>query len=761
MAGLLNRISTKWPTAGPYLIGVFATLILAFVRHLLDPVLGQYSPNLLFLLAVLLTARLGGWKPGLFILVFAFLVADFLFTLPRYEIGTRGLDLQVSAAIYLAVGIAGIFLSQSEREVRQRIEVAQHELRDNVTRLEREQGRYRAAVQALGEIVIINDMHGQITSNVNWEEINGQTYEQATAGNGWTNLIHPEDLPKVTEAWQTGLAARDVVNAEFRMRRADGQWRLIKSRAVPVGERRSEATEWVAVLKDVTERRQVDHLLGSVLDNALDVIVSADSEGTIEAFNRAGEKLFGYPASEVIGRKMTMLIPDTKATEENAALPWYLNAMRGQVHTLERQIVGRRKDGARLPLEVAFASFELNNRQHYTGILRDLTERNALEAQLRQSQKMEAFGQLAGGVAHDFNNLLTIIIGCSDMLVPMVEGDAVSRELVMDVRTAGDRAAALTRQLLAFSRRQLLEPKIVNLNETVADVEKMLRRLIGEDVALASNLDPALQPVRVDKGQIEQVLVNLAVNARDAMPRGGKLTIETRNVVWTEEYCRVHLGYMPGRYVMISMTDTGVGMPPEVKRRIFEPFFTTKGAGKGTGLGLATVFGIVRQSGGQVSVYSEVDVGTSLQVYLPAIEQQSESEQARESTEALRMGSETVLVVEDEEAVRKIAKLALESHGYTVLEASSGPAAIALVEKYPKTIHMIVSDVVMPGMSGRELSVALRKMRSDFRLLFISGYTDDAVVRHGIVKADEAFLQKPFSPNSLARKVREVLDRQV
>ena len=346
------------------------------------------------------------------------------------------------------------------------------------------------------------------------------------------------------------------------------------------------------------------------------------------------------------------------------------------------------------------------------------------------------------------------------MLLPMMQHEDVSHELLTDIRTAGDRAAALTRQLLAFSRRQLLEPKVVNLNETVTDVEKMLRRLIGEDVALASNLEPSLQPVRVDPGQIEQVLVNLAVNARDAMPRGGQLTIETRNVEWTEDYCRVHLGYMPGRYVMISMSDTGVGMTPDVKRRIFEPFFTTKGAGKGTGLGLATVFGIVRQSGGQVSVYSEVDVGTSLQVYLPAIEQSGEAEPARESNEALRMGSETILVVEDEEAVRKIAKLALESHGYTVIEAGNGPAAIELVGRYPKQIHLVVSDVVMPGMSGRELSVELRKMRNDFRLLFISGYTDDAVVRHGIVKADEAFLQKPFSPSSLARKVREVLDRQ-
>lgn len=760
MAGLLTGVSNKWPVAGPYLIGVAATLLLACVRYLLDPVLGDRVPNLLFLLGVLLTARLGGWQPGLAMLVLGYLIADYMFSLPRHTFGVVGLDQQLGAAIYLTVGVAGIFLCQSERDVRRRIDVAQSELVDNFARLERKRGRHQAIVQALGEIVTINDLDGKVTSTQNWPEVMGQSYEQSTGVGGWSNVVHPDDMPRVTERWMRALKSQQPVTDEFRMRRADGQWRQMSSHMVPVRDQLGNVTEWVGVIKDVTERRQVDDLLRSVLDNALDVIVSADSEGTIEAFNRAGERLFGYPASEVIGQKITLLIPDPKLTEPGPQLPWYLNAMKGQVNSLERQIVGRRKDGARLPLEMAFTAFELNHRQHFTGILRDLTERNALEAQLRQSQKMEAFGQLAGGVAHDFNNLLTIIIGCSDMLLPLMQRDEVGHELVADIRTAGDRAAALTRQLLAFSRRQLLEPKIVNLNETVADVEKMLRRLIGEDVALASNLDASLQPVRVDPGQIEQVLVNLAVNARDAMPRGGQLTIETRNVVWTEEYCRVHLGYMPGRYVMISMTDTGVGMTPDVKRRIFEPFFTTKGAGKGTGLGLATVFGIVRQSGGQVSVYSELNVGTSMQVYLPAIEQTGDAEPTRDSTEAMRMGSETILVVEDEEAVRKIAKLALESHGYTVLEAGSGAAALALVEKYPKHIHLVVSDVVMPGMSGRELSVELRKMRSDFRLLFISGYTDDAVVRHGIVKADDAFLQKPFSPNSLARKVREVLDRQ-
>lgn len=760
MAGLLTRISARWPVAGPYLIGIGAVLIVAYARYVLDPILGEDYPNILFLLAVLLTARLGGWKAGLLVLIVSYFVADFLFSAPRYQIGVTGLAHQLGAIIFLSVGGAGIALSQSEREVRRRVDDAQRELQAKYDEVHRGHARYLAVVDALGEIVTINDLNGEITSNENWSTVTGQSYEDAIK-EGWAKIIHPEDAPGVQQRWAQGLKTFQPVESHFRMKRSDGKWRRMHSRAIPVRDGTGKAVEWVGVIKDETESRQVDELLQSVLDNALDVIVSVGATGYVESFNLAGQRLFGYEPFEVIGSSITLLIPDTKTDGTTGRKPWYLSAMTGSVNTLERQMIGRRKDGSRIPLEVAFSAFELNGTLHYTGILRDLTEKSALEAQLRQSQKMEAFGQLAGGVAHDFNNLLTIIIGCSDMLLPGLQRNDPAHELVTDIRTAGDRAAALTRQLLAFSRRQLLEPKIINLNETVAEVEKMLRRLIGEDVLLASNLDAGLQPVRVDPGQIEQVLVNLAVNARDAMPHGGQLTIETRNVVWTEEYCRVHLGYMPGRYVMISMTDTGSGMTPEVKRRVFEPFFTTKGAGKGTGLGLATVFGIVRQSGGQVNVYSEVNVGTSLQVYLPAIEQSSEAEPVRENLDAMRMGSELILLVEDEEAVRKIAKLALESHGYTVIEASSGTEALAVAGSFTKPIDLVISDVVMPGMSGRQFAETLRQQRKDFRLLFISGYTDDAVVRHGIVKADEAFLQKPFSPNTLARKVREVLDRPV
>jgi len=330
--------------------------------------------------------------------------------------------------------------------------------------------------------------------------------------------------------------------------------------------------------------------------------------------------------------------------------------------------------------------------------------------------------------------------------------------MVSEIRQAGERAAGLTRQLLAFSRQTVLEPKVLDLNEVVRENERMLRRLIGEDVQLSAVLDPALSPVKVDPGQIGQVIMNLAVNARDAMPRGGKLTIETGNVKLDETSVGVGPGAKSGRYVLLAMTDTGAGMTPEIQAHIFEPFFTTKGPGKGTGLGLATVYGIVKQSGGFIYVYSEPGRGATFKIYLPAIDQPAAAGKSVPGIKAAAGGAETILLVEDEDAVRSIIRLILRRAGYTVLEASRGTAAVRLAEQHSGPIHLLITDVVMPEMGGRQLVEHLARLRPDLKVLYLSGYTDDAVVRHGILQADVAFLQKPFTMAALTNKVRQVLD---
>ena len=380
------------------------------------------------------------------------------------------------------------------------------------------------------------------------------------------------------------------------------------------------------------------------------------------------------------------------------------------------------------------------------------------EERLRQAQKMEAVGRLAGGVAHDFNNLLTVITSYSDLLLEDLGSDDPKRDDIEQIRKAAEGAAALTRQLLAFSRQQVLQPKALDLKATVAGTEKLLKRLIGEDIQLTTFLAPDLGVVKADPGQIEQIIINLAVNARDAMPTGGRLTIEAANVDMDETYVRGHAPAGPGRYVMLALSDTGIGMDQQTKARIFEPFFTTKEPGKGTGLGLATVYGIVKQSGGFIWVYSEPGRGTSFKVYLPRVEEPAEPAAAPMATVEPLRGTETVLVVEDAASVRMVTRQVLERYGYAVLEAPNGETALRLAAKHHGRIHLLLTDVVMPGLSGRQLAEQLAQLRPDMKVLYASGYADQAIVHHGILESGIAYLQKPFTPETLARSVRQVLD---
>ncbi|HXM78647.1 MAG TPA: ATP-binding protein, partial [Thermoanaerobaculia bacterium] len=420
------------------------------------------------------------------------------------------------------------------------------------------------------------------------------------------------------------------------------------------------------------------------------------------------------------------------------------------------------REGRRVLLEVSARDLVEGGRPvGIQGIARDITERMSLEAQLRQSQKMEAIGTLAGGVAHDFNNLLTTILGYSDLVLDQIARDSPLREDVQEIRKSAERAASLTRQLLAFSRRQLIEPAIVDLNAIVGDMDKMLRRLIGEDLELSTVMRPDLGRARVDPGQIEQVIMNLVVNARDAMPAGGRLTIETNNVDLDEEYAHTHIPTVPGPYVMLAVTDTGEGMDAETRSRIFEPFFTTKPTGKGTGLGLSTVYGIVKQSGGFIWVYSEPGHGTSFKIYFPRAEEEAGSERAsslKPRNHEETKGSETLLVVEDEEGVRKFARIVLQRAGYHVLEAKDGTEAVAVAERFEGEIHLLLTDSVMPGLTVRDLIARFGTLRPEAALLLMSGYTDEAIARSGLIHAGIPFVQKPFSAQDLAGRVRDVLD---
>jgi PAS domain S-box-containing protein len=389
----------------------------------------------------------------------------------------------------------------------------------------------------------------------------------------------------------------------------------------------------------------------------------------------------------------------------------------------------------------------------------DLIQREREKAeQLRQSQKMEAVGQLAGGVAHDFNNLLTAITGYSDLSLRKIEPEHPLRRNLEEINKAGTRAASLTRQLLAFSRKQMLQAEVLDLNAVVADMDKMLRRLIGEDIDLVTLLDPTIHPIKADPGQIEQVLLNLAVNARDAMPTGGKLTVETGQKYLDESYAKSHVAVKAGIYIMLAVSDNGTGMDEDTKRRIFEPFFTTKEVGKGTGLGLSTVYGIVKQTGGNIWVYTELGKGTTFKVYLPVAEEVVSDTGLKPSSQEIPQGRETILLVEDEEMVRNLTTEVLQTCGYEVLSAANGEQACEISQTFQGNIDLMITDVVMPQMGGRDLAEYLAATRPNTSVLYMSGYTDDAIVRHGVLDKNMPFLQKPFSPDSLARKVKEVLE---
>jgi two-component system, cell cycle sensor histidine kinase and response regulator CckA len=472
--------------------------------------------------------------------------------------------------------------------------------------------------------------------------------------------------------------------------------------------------------------------------------------------NEAALVHYGYTRDELAALTVAVL---------EAPRPSLARAGGGEDRLDESAILHRKKDGTQIWVELKVTEIELDGRAACLASVRDVTERKNAEAalrrteeQLRQAQKMEAIGSLAGAIAHDFNNLLSVILSYTELVIEELKPGEPIRADIEQVHSAGQKAAQLTRQLLAFSRKQMLELVVLDINRVVAEIEKMLDRLIGEDVQVTVLCDRALGKIHADAGQIEQIIMNLVVNARDAMPAGGRLTIETANVELDSAYAEEHVDVKPGSYVMLAVTDTGTGMDEATRARVFEPFFTTKSKDRGTGLGLATVFGIVKQSGGHIWLYSEVARGTTFRIYFPRNEEQCGAVPKPVPEVLVLTGVETVLLVEDDKQVRESARSILRRNGYNVLEAQTGGDALLLCEQYTAKIHLLVTDVVLPRMSGRQLAERLAPLRPEMKVLYMSGYTDNSIVHHGILDAGIAFLQKPITPPSLLRKVREVLD---
>jgi PAS domain S-box-containing protein len=553
----------------------------------------------------------------------------------------------------------------------------------------------------------------------------------------------------------------------------DGQEVWVNTVKTPVKDEKSNIIGILGIFWDITERKQAEEALieseekyRTILENIEDGYFEVDIAGNFTFFNDSLCQILGYSRDEMMGMNNRQYTDN----ENDKKLYQAFNKIYSTgepTKEFDWEII--RKDGTKRYIEASISLIKHISPQPigFRGIVRDITERKRAEKemaevqeQLLQSQKFEAIGQLAGGIAHDFNNLLMVIKGYNQLSLLEVKEDHPLRINMEAIGRASEKATGLVRQLLTFSRRQVMEMKVIDLNMLITDLDTMLRRVIGEDIELTIQLAEDLGRVKTDSGQIEQVILNLAVNARDAMPSGGKLTIETANKELDEEYAQRHVAMKPGRYVMFSVSDTGVGITPEVRNRVFEPFFTTKGVGKGTGLGLSMAYGIVKESRGNIWVYSEPGRGTTFKIYLPWMDNPLKERITRVLAEESPRGHETILIVEDQEEVRKLTVQILKRQGYALFEASHGEEAMKVAQEHAEEeIDLLLTDVVMPGMSGRELAEKLGSLLPKMKVIYMSGYTDDAIVRHGIIEKGVNYLQKPFTLDSLTRKVREVLDK--
>ena len=728
---------------------------------------GPISQIYLFAFSILTTLLLGS-RAGIFASLFSaaslFAIGVMGFASPEMVNPTHQSDFAgwlvmtlnfTLVSTMLTVGI-GTVLGAIENALKQEITT-----RDA---LDGERQTLRTLIDALPDVVFTKDTNTRfVIANPATLALVGVKDEAQLLGKTTTELVipHPSRTYQADDAYV--LTGQRLVNREEHTVDAQGNPAWFLTTKLPLYDRNGAVAGILGIMQDITERRRIaaerDRLLAQLqtqIERMPLAYLLTDSDFKYTRWNPAAERMFGYTEAEILGRHPFDVIVTPQSQQVVGDV--LARIAQGEMDA-HGEFVNVTRNGATIRCEWHNTPI-FDESGTFTGLLslaQDITNRTKLEEQLRQAQKMEAVGQLAGGVAHDFNNLLTVIIGYTDALRADAAPGTETRESAEAIGDAAARAATLTRQLLAFSRQTMLQPKVLDLNPVVLAIGTMLQRLIGEDITFTTVLDPAARQVRVDPGQLDQVLMNLAVNARDAMPQGGRLTVETRNVELSEDYAMKHTGCKPGPHVMLAMSDTGSGMSPEVLERIFDPFYTTKGVNHGTGLGLAMVFGIVQQSGGSIHVYSEPGLGSTFKIYFPVVIDEPRTHEDVIAPVRLT-GSETILLVEDEAVVQRLALLNLRARGYNVLAATNGKDALRVIDGFAGPIDLLLTDVVMPHSSGPELASVMRPLYPDMKVLFMSGYTDDAVVRHGLLHEDVSFIQKPYTPSELARKIRDVLD---
>jgi len=620
--------------------------------------------------------------------------------------------------------------------------------------------RFKVLSEAAYEALLIHENGIIVEANQRAAELTGYVLDELI-GMSVEQLVVPEILTRVRK----NLATNSEYIGESIAVRKDGTRFIVETRGKLI-DYQGRRIRLVAV-RDITDLKQAEEALRAsearftgIVSSAMDAIISIDESLRIVVFNAAAEQMFRCSATAVIGQPLDQFLPaSVRDLHAEYIRGFGRTGMSSRSMGSLATLTAIRADGETFPIEATISQTLAAGQQLFTVIIRDITERRRLEAQLLHTQKMESIGQLAGGIAHDFNNMLSAIIGFIGSAQEQLPEDHPAQHDLKVAEGSAWRAAGLTRQLLAFARKQVVEPHVLNLNKVIVEMDKLLRRLIGEDIELVTLPAPDLGQVKADPGQIEQVIANLVVNARDAMTQGGRLTIETANTTLDATYARQHVGVTPGNYVMLAVSDTGSGMDATVQQHIFEPFYTTKEVGKGTGLGLATCYAIAKQHGGNIWVYSEVGQGTTFKIYLPQVNEAADTRSQSADDVPVPRGTETVLLVEDEPLVREITSHILREQGYTVLEAGNGADALRITHEYAgATIALLITDVVMPQMGGKALAEQVTSVYRAIKVLFISGYAADAIVHHGRLEPGATFLSKPFTPAAFARKVREVLD---